>query len=112
MQTTLRQGDVLLVRRTGALPPKAVPVPHDPRGVVLAEGEVTGHAHVIADERVAMLADPETGRRWIIFKDGTALEEPALLTHEEHSTVMVEVGTYEVIAQREYTVGYVRRVTD
>lgn len=44
----IRQGDVLL-KQAAAVPPDAILVPDDRGRVVLAYGEVTGHAHAIAD---------------------------------------------------------------
>ena len=43
-QTQFRQGDVFITVAT-AIPTNAEPVAADPRGVVLAEGEATGHHH-------------------------------------------------------------------
>ena len=48
--TTIRQGDVLLVP-VASLPAGCVEVPNDKGRIVLAYGEVTGHAHAIADHR-------------------------------------------------------------
>ena len=48
MLETYRQGDVLL-RRVSQLPDGAVKSPKTDR-IVLAYGEVTGHAHAIATE--------------------------------------------------------------
>lgn len=44
-----RQGDVLLVDASyrGGMPKDAKPVSAEDRGIVLAHGEATGHAHVI-----------------------------------------------------------------
>jgi hypothetical protein len=90
---TYRQGDVLLVR-TRRLPKEAQAVEPGPRGIVLAEGEATGHAHVLAPDHV---------REWSVAEQRyITVDRPAPLTHEEHGTVVVEPGTYEVIRQVEY----------
>lgn len=47
-QIHYRQGDVL-VERVGLLPQKLTPVARENGRVILAHGEVTGHAHAIAD---------------------------------------------------------------
>lgn len=78
----IRQGDVLLVVDT--LPESALSVPLDPdRGLVLAEGEVTGHAHRIpyrsASRAVAAFRAENDAR----FMRVTA---PIPLRHEEHKT--------------------------
>lgn len=55
--------------------------------LVLAEGEVTGHAHVI--EEGVRKADKNA--------DGTisfALSEPRELVHEEHGTITIPPGEY------------------
>ena len=92
-----RQGDVLLVpvRR---LRRKLTPVPRDAGRLVLAYGEITGHAHVIdaPPEEAALLTD-EQERRFL------RLMTAAPLVHEEHATQIIAPGTYEVRRQREYT---------
>lgn len=89
----VRQGDVYL-RPIASIPTEAKPAKKDPRGVVLAEGEATGHAHTIADGGVALL---ELGdRRFLRAEKGGRLE------HQEHSTIRVAPGLYEVVVQREY----------
>jgi hypothetical protein len=41
----IRQGDVFLIRCPTAPAAKPEPAPRDPRGIVLAEGESSGHYH-------------------------------------------------------------------
>lgn len=63
--------------------------------LVLAEGEITGHAHRVADG-VAHLFQ---------FQDKKYLEiqsELATLSHEEHKALQLPKGTYEIIIQRQY----------
>ena len=88
-----RQGDVLLLRRAPA--PGAVEKPHDPRGVVLAEGEATGHCHRITDPGVCSLR--AEGVAWDLLQVGEGII--GRLRHEEHA---VGPGTYEVRIQKEY----------
>jgi hypothetical protein len=64
--------------------------------VVLAEGEATGHAHAIADPG-ALLFEGDGEERFL------ELVEAAMLTHEEHETIVLPPGAYRVIRQREYT---------
>jgi len=105
-----RQGDVLIVR-TSAIPATATSAPRDQRGAVLAEGEQTGHAHAIADERATLLIEQagEIAQRAWLRIDGT---EPVALAHAEHSTIMLPPGTYEVRRQREYSPEEIRSVAD
>lgn len=103
-----RQGDVLIT--TATIPQTAKRVKVKER-IVLAEGEVTGHAHAIVLEHVPtgatamMLVDAE--REFVrIEGDEVAVE------HEEHGTVTLPPGDYEITHQREYTPAEVRRVAD
>jgi hypothetical protein len=102
----IRQGDVLLVPRaplSAQERARAVPIPREAGRVVLAHGEVTGHAHAIADSGT-MLYELD-GMRVVDCGPGAAL------VHEEH-TQHALAGTYQVVRQREYTAGMVRRVAD
>ena len=93
-----RQGDVLLIA-VDAIPGGAVPVPRDQGEVVLAYGEVTGHRHAIADPHAELLAlpDQEIERRFLRITG-----DKALLQHEEHDTITLPPGSYQVVRQREY----------
>lgn len=93
-----RQGDVLLIA-VAAVPGRAVPVPRDQGEVVLAYGEVTGHRHAIAEPHAELLAlpDQEIERRFLRI-----VGDKALLRHEEHDTITLPPGTYQVVRQREY----------
>jgi len=87
-----QQGDVLLVA-VDAVPAGAKPCKTDPRGLVLAEGEATGHAHVVSDAGCALLE----------AEDKVYLSAPqgATTRHEEHKAVTVPPGVYEVRKVRE-----------
>jgi hypothetical protein len=91
-----RQGDMLVMR---AEHPLAAPfrVRRDRRGrLVLAAGEVSGHAHVIDDPDAELFDDPLTGRRFL------RLVTESKLTHEEHEPIALPPGLYEVRRQRAY----------
>lgn len=90
-----RQGDVFLVR-VNEVPEDAKPVERDNGRVVLAYGEVTGHAHAIEESHVTLLSRAENDRFLRIV--GAA----ANLVHEEHSTIAIPPGTYRVVRQREW----------
>ncbi|MFN6560206.1 MAG: hypothetical protein RMY28_010395 [Nostoc sp. ChiSLP01] len=84
----IRQGDVIL------LPVEQVEeqkLPH----LTLAEGEVTGHKHRIAE-----------GKAELYEKDNTlylrVFSESALLAHEEHKAISIPQGDWIVKIQREY----------
>jgi hypothetical protein len=87
-----RQGDVLLVA-VEALPEGATPERRTGR-IVLAEGEVTGHAHAI-EERDAR-AFMHGGERYLLTRS------IAQLVHEEHAPIEVPPGTWRIVIQREY----------
>jgi ribosomal protein L18E len=103
MKTILRQGDVLLVK-VAALP-KAVE--ETTKGdIILAHGEVTGHAHRIK-------APAMTAKLWSAGAERflQAMETVAL-THEEHATITIEPGIYRVVIQTEYSPEELRNVAD
>ena len=100
----LRQGDVLITR-IDALPANLTPVKRTTRGVVLAEGEVTGHAHRIPS-RHASLYRTENDARYM------RVTAPVQLKHEEHSTVTIPAGKYLVSIHTEYSPEAVRQVED
>jgi len=92
-----RQGDVLLVRVDAEVPDNAKAVERDKGRVILAYGEVTGHAHAILEKEVSLWEVDTEGRLLVIG------EEEVALVHEEHDTIKVPKGTYKVVQQREYT---------
>lgn len=98
------QGDVMLMPVDG-IPQGDVQQPDAHRGGhVLAEGEVTGHAHVL-DRATLTIAD---GVRYVDVKAGAALR------HEDHGTVAVPAGAYRVLRQTEPDIvtGVQRNVAD
>ena len=96
-----RQGDVLIFA-TDAIPENAATeVPRESGRIVLARGEVTGHAHAIADEGAVLLAAPDTEDRFLRIMAASGVE----LRHEEHATITLPQGLYVVRRQREYTSG-------
>lgn len=81
-------------------------IQRDERGrIVLAEGELTGHAHAIADEGAVLMSD---GERIAVL----SVERAVTLTHEEHRALEVAPGEWEVRRQREHTIFGPRRVAD
>lgn len=105
---TYRQGDVL-VMAVPSIPRRAERVRRDGGRVVLAYGEATGHAHAIGDAGAVLLQDPLTGDLFV------RVDEPGgvALAHEEHATVTLPPGDYQVVRQREYLPDdRTRRVSD
>ena len=99
-----RQGDVLL-HPVSALPDGCKPVANG-KAIVLAEGEVTGHAHRIKSP----------GRKVRQHTAGAELYlevlEPVTVSHEEHAAVDLEPGIYHVRRQVEAWLDEVRQVAD
>lgn len=99
----IRQGDVYLVPVT-VIPSAATVRERDNGRVILAYGEVTGHAHALTSENVALLeAD---GLEFL------KVDAVSALVHEEHGTINIEPGLYQIKHQREYTPEEIRNVAD
>ena len=92
-----RQGDVL-VREIDRLPSGLHTVPRDEGRIILAYGETTGHAHAIsAPDAEATLLTADEQHRFLRIVASVSLD------HEEHGTIAIPPGAYEVIRQREWT---------
>lgn len=81
--------------------------------VILAHGEVTGHAHAIVS-KVATLYESEAQSEEALRLGTRILKavRSVALTHEEHSTINIPSGTWGVRIQRQYEAGAFRRVED
>ena len=102
-----RQGDCFL-KKVDSLPKgKLKKVGIESGRVILLRGERTLHHHsVTAIEEEAVLYTDENGKMWLEAKQDTDL------THQEHATIPVQEGFYEVIQQKEYHPNAVRNVAD
>ena len=94
-----RQGDILL-KKIETIPEGVKPTEDD----VILKGEATGHAHRIVNGSI--YTGSGIGEMYIDAEVG------ASLIHEEHNTIPIEAGVYEVIRQREYTPRRSRFVED
>lgn len=106
-----RQGDVLIVPVAEAEVPEGVDLlpahPRDARGrMVLALGEVTGHAHAVVGPGRLVREQGEFGPALLHLPDG------GRVVHEEHAAIPLPKGWYRVVRQREYVPGAVRIVAD
>jgi hypothetical protein len=101
-----RQGDVLLCA-VDQIPPNVKPVPRACDRVVVAEGELTGHAHAFAADRVGLFRAMGSQRSFLTVGTGGAS-----LCHEEHGSILVPEGHYELRRQREYAPHGARWVGD
>lgn len=88
-----QQGDVILTR-VDNVPSNAKVLPRSSRDIVLAEGEATGHAHVVTDVECEAytLADA------LFIK----CRKPVTVVHEEHKSVTIDSGIWQISIVREY----------
>ncbi|MFD4143736.1 hypothetical protein [Streptomyces sp. NPDC058572] len=106
-----RQGDVLIVPvAEEAVPSHAADAPHEARDgrgrLVLALGEVTGHAHAVLGPG-RLVREPGPFGPMLLH-----LPEGGRVVHEEHAAIPLPKGWYRVVRQREYLPGAVRIVAD
>lgn len=101
----VRQGDVLVLDVDKI--EDAVEIPRDAGRVVLAYGEVTGHAHAIVADDVRHYRAKGT-----TLKTYLRLVTPVALRHEEHGEIPVKGKTKEVRIQRQWTSDRIRQVQD
>ncbi|MEU3011980.1 hypothetical protein [Nocardia asteroides] len=106
-----RQGDVLIVPLAEAAVPDSAAAAHgerrDGRGrLVLALGEVTGHAHVVAAPGRLIREAGAFGPMLLHLPEG------GRVVHEEHAPIVLPKGWFRVVRQREYVPGSVRVVAD
>lgn len=69
---------------------------------IVARGEMTGHHHTLTAEKggeIEVLRIEGMETLYIDVKKG------AVLTHQEHKTLNIPEGLYEVVRQREYDPG-------
>ena len=105
MQKIIRQGDVSLIKVT-AIPVGAVEIKTENKRVVLAYGEVTGHAHAIYE-------DIDQVKVWAIGKvKYLEVMATVMLKHEEHTHAKIEPGIYKLPVQVEYTPAELRVTRD
>lgn len=113
MQTQYRQGDLLFVKT------KSIPEGGKRRasGHIL-EGEVTGHIHRVADTQLAeaevyvfpaQASGEGSGEKLFL---SVSAEGGVSIVHEDHKTVELPPGNYEVVRQREYSPEAIRNVAD
>lgn len=106
----VRQGDVLLVDAAyrGDKFVSGQPVESADGRIVLAFGEVTGHAHVVAAgdrAKKPVLRDVQAERYLQVLSEAT-------IRHEEHSPIILREGRYQQAFQTEEQGEEVRRVAD
>ncbi len=106
-----RQGDVLIMALEESEVPQSLrDAPgelRDGRGrLVLALGEVTGHAHAVPGPGRLIREAGVFGPMLLHLPDG------GRVVHEEHAVIPLPKGWFRVVRQREYAPGAVRIVAD
>ncbi len=102
---SIRQGDVCLHVVT-KIPDGAVEIKTEAKRVVLAYGEVTGHAHAIYE-------DIDKVKVWAVGKvKYLEVMATVMLRHEEHTHAELPPGIYKLPVQVEYQPQELRRVAD
>jgi hypothetical protein len=99
-----QQGDVRLLR-VSDVPNGAIPVKRQERGYILAEGEATGHAHVITKDIELYEHDG------VLYLKN---EQEVTIQHEEHKPVTLSPGTWRVgrVREKDMLEGFARQVVD
>ena len=107
MRQLIRQGDVLLIP-VDAVPAGTKPVAREQGRLILAHGEVTGHAHAIVEKDAELVTADQAAELYLLVHGS----DPVQLRHEEHETLEIPPGGYRVRRQREYAPEENRRVAD
>src|SRR5258708_1304585 len=122
--TIYRQGDVAIIATNDRDVSKLKAVPRDAGRIVLAYGEVTGHAHAIPSAHASLYLDDSTvaapDAMQAIARIGGGLipdrilraDKPVRLLHEEHAPIELPAGSYIVRIQRESSPVELRNVAD
>ncbi len=101
MSNQFRQGDVFLMR-VSSLPIGATKEKVTDGDIILAHGEVTGHAHRVS----AVHASTYKWQSDRLIEISKATD----LTHEEHGALKLTPGIYKIVIQREYSPGFLSQV--
>jgi hypothetical protein len=104
MKQIKRQGDVLFVKHESLPDGEQKPIARENGRVVVAYGEVTGHAHATVAPQVQQIEIDTI--RWLVAPD------EFVITHEEHAPLTLDSGVWEVVYQYEYEPARIRKVLD
>jgi hypothetical protein len=87
------------------IPKGFIKVEPESKGLVLAYGEVSGHAHAIRETQDAVVFyNPATQKQNVGYDEMYIFcKKPCLLVHEEHTPIMLQVGWTKKWNQKEYT---------
>ena len=93
----LQHGDVL-IKEVKSIPAKAIKCARRMGKILVAEGEATGHNHVIDSKAAEMFFITRDGQRVCYLE----VLEPVTIVHEEHKPMTIPPGKYAVQQVREY----------
>lgn len=96
-----------MIQRVDSMPLGLKKIERENGKIVLAHGEVTGHAHAIDCESADHYGEAGADVTYLEIKEALAA-----LRHEEHSTINLPAGHYRIVRQREYSPEAIRRVAD
>ena len=105
-----RQGDVK-IKMIASLPDGKKVDAKDNNEAVLAYGEVTGHRHRILKGQVNFFTIGDSVNMFSP-KYLEVLSDIATIVHEEHTTIPLVKGLYEISIQKEYFPDEIRNVMD
>lgn len=100
-----RQGDVAVIFIKNSKPVEGNAIPRKNGRIIVAEGEVTGHAHAVLEPEVKWLETTKHER--VLVSD-----VPFSLTHDEHDPHWFAPGQYLTIIQSEADLDSMRSVLD
>ena len=111
----VRQGDVLLRSIPAPDAEKLEKAPRDRRGLVLAEGETSGHHHAIFGKGARLMQFKQGGQRVVVVANAGAdmrVVGGGSGGVDRHTPISLAPGHYEVRIQKSYEAGMSRRVED
>lgn len=107
----VHQGDVFITKVSDAIQEIAgEEIKPEETGLVLQHGEALGHYHRVENPAVATLK--LTSLDNAVKKMMLTIKEETKVNHEEHGSIVLTPGTYEVRTQREQRNGLNRAVID
>ena len=115
MTGIVRQGDVLLKPIPAPKDELLEKAPKDKRGLVLAEGETSGHHHAIFGKGAKLMQFKQSGTRIVVVADAGAdmrVVGGGSGGVDRHTPIALGKGHYEVRIQKSYEAGMARRVED
>jgi hypothetical protein len=105
-----RQGDVLVIEGVKQTTGENIAKKDCPEGVILAEGEATGHHHALRAPVVGFFTPNDK------LPLNVVLKETVSLTHQEHDAIDIPGDSsgvnYDIIRQVQYTPTELQRVAD